>query len=133
MPKRRTGLSQRIDRYFPWVNRFLTVALIITIVGTGALWIYQRVNHTPQLTPTFIRSEKPSSRAEDTEARQLPQGQRIAEIFKTVLTPEELAAPETQKLIEVIESPAYAAFLETNPHSLGDFFDFLYQNFGTEA
>ena len=38
-------LRQRMDLYLPVLNRFLTVALILTVIGVGMFWvILQREN-----------------------------------------------------------------------------------------
>ena len=125
MPKEPTRLTRFMDRSLPWVNRFLTVVLILTFIGTGVLWIY--LQRSPQLPiiPKNNVSEPSSPPREEAETPQVPQGKLITETFKEVFAAEELASPEMQKLLEILESPAYEAFMETEPSGIGDYFDFF--------
>ena len=125
MPKEPTRLTRFMDRSLPWVNRFLTVVLILTFIGTGVLWIY--LQRSPQLPiiPKNNVSEPSSPPWEEAETPQVPQGKLITETFKEVFAAEELASPEMQKLLEILESPAYEAFMETEPSGIGDYFDFF--------
>lgn len=49
-----------------------------------------------------------------------------------VYTEEELASPDWQEWIQLVESPEFAAFLKTNPTSFTDFFDF-YESQGIKS
>ena len=114
-----------INRILPWVNRFLTVTLIITFIGTGVLWIYLRMSSPLPVIPKNNISEPSSLAREAAETPQMPQGKLTVETFKEIFTAEELASPDMQKLLKTLESPAYEAFMETEPSSIGDYFDFF--------
>ena len=125
MRKKSPHSTRWVDRILPWVNRFLTVALIITFIGIGALWIYLRASSPLPMVPKNNISELSVPPREEAETPQVPQGKLIVETFKEVFTAEELASPEMQKLLKMLESPAYEAFMETEPSGIGDYFDFF--------
>ena len=95
-----------INRILPWVNRFLTVTLIITFIGTGVLWIYLRMSSPLPVIPKNNISEPSSLAREAAETPQMPQGKLTVETFKEIFTAEELASPDMQKLLKTLESPA---------------------------
>ncbi|MCY3720799.1 MAG: hypothetical protein OXG97_01105 [Candidatus Poribacteria bacterium] len=125
MRKKPPHSARWVDRILPRVNRFLTVALIITFIGLGAFWIYLRASSPLPMIPKNNISELSAPPREEAETPQMPQGKLIAETFKEVFTAEELASPEMQKLLKTLDSPAYEAFIETDPSSIGDYFDFF--------
>ena len=107
------------------LNRVLSIALIVTVVGLGAFWLWLRANNTQPRIPRAVNTEESSTTHQNAETLKTSQNQRMTEMLKTVYTSEELAAPEIQKLLQVLESPAYEAFIETNPTRIEDYFDFF--------
>lgn len=49
----------------------------------------------------------------------------LIEEFKSFLTPEELASPEVQKVLELFDSPVGQTFLDSNPSSLTEVLNFF--------
>ena len=52
-------------------------------------------------------------------------GEVLIEEFKSFLTPEELASPDVQKVLELFDSPVGQAFLQSNPSSLAEVLNFF--------
>lgn len=113
-----------IDRSLPGVNRFLTVGLILTLLSIGGLWIYLRASAPLPRGPANALKLSPTPRSA-TETPQLPQGKFLTETIKEVFTESDLASPEIQKFMNILESPAYETFMEKNPRGMGDYFDFF--------
>ncbi|MCG9132722.1 hypothetical protein J5I95_13675 [Candidatus Poribacteria bacterium] len=123
MPRDLTRLRLLIDRCLPGLNRLLTVVLILTIIGIGVLWVFERVSNTPP--PDFQVPKAFSPPSETAESPELPQGELLTEALRDVFTAEELASPEGQKLVETLQSPAYETFIAGEIGSIGDYFDFF--------
>lgn len=96
------------------LDRVLSIALILAIIGIGAFWMLQRGK---QGTARVSLDERPSSQM------QAEQGSR--EWVQNYLKTRELTAAEHRKVDRVMESPAYQAFLATRPNSMKAFSDFF--------
>lgn len=117
-------LRQRMAAYLPILNRFLTVALILIIIGVGVFWIVlQRENGISPVQSA--NQEKLSSQPESVESLQPTTTSRVKEMMTSVFTEEELNLPENQQLLQILDSPQFQDFLETNPNNLGNFLDFF--------
>lgn len=100
------------------LNRLLSILLIVTVVGVGLLYVYQhRVLNTSQ------RTQRVPMRVAPPQAQHAEKGSKVD--LENFLTDEELAMPETQKLLQALETPESQAFLETQPGSIDEVFDFL--------
>lgn len=113
-----------MDLYLPVLNRFLTVGLILTVIGVGMFWvILQRENDA---RPTKLANpEKLSYQPDSVEPLKPTTASRVKEMMTSVFTEEELTLPENQQLLQILDSPQFQDFLETNPNNLGNFFDFF--------
>ena len=113
-----------MDANLPILNRFLTIAIIFTIIGVGVFWVVlQRENDA---RPTkFANPEKLSPQSESVESLQATTASRVKETMTSVFTEEELTLPENQQLLQILDSPQFQDFLETDPNTLGNFFDFF--------
>lgn len=117
-------LRQQMDLYLPVLNRFLTVALILTVIGIGVFWgILQPKNDTRPAKSA--NPEKLSSQPNSVEPLKPTTASRVKEMMTSVFTEEELTLPENQQLLQILDSPQFHDFLETNPRNLGEFFDFF--------
>ena len=117
-------LRQRMDLYLPVLNRFLTVALILTVVGVGVFWVILQRENDARLTKR-ANPEKLSSQPDSVEPLKPTTAFRVKEMMTSVFTEEELILPENQQLLQVLDSPQFQDFLETDPSNLGNFFDFF--------
>jgi len=109
------------------MNRYLNVALILTLVCSGVfLWaLTQRKPNVSPIVPKELAEEEVPPPLEDAMAPRPAQSQSFKELVKIVFTEEELASPKNQKLMQVIESPQFQAFLNTHPRSVSEYFDFF--------
>ncbi|MYC77777.1 hypothetical protein F4X10_18585 [Candidatus Poribacteria bacterium] len=124
-------LRQQVDANLPILNRFLTVSLILTIIGVGVFWvILQRENDVR--STKFANPEKLSSESDSVEALKPTTASRVKEMMTSVFTEEELTLSENQQLLQILDSSQFQNFLETNPNTLGNFFHF-FQSQGIET
>lgn len=69
--------------------------------------------------------EELSSQPDSIEPLKPPTVSRVKEMMTSVFTEKELTLPENQQLLQILDSPQFQDFLETNPSNLGNFFDFF--------
>ena len=96
------------------LNRVLSIALILAIIGIGVFWMLQRGKHG---TARVSLDGRTSS--------QMEAEQSSREWVQNYLKKRELTAAENRKVDQVMESPAYQAFLATRPNSMKEFSDFF--------
>lgn len=96
------------------LNRVLSIALILAIIGIGVFWMLQRGKYG---TARVSLDGRTSS--------QMEAEQSSREWVQNYLKKRELTAAENRKVDRVMESPAYQAFLATRPNSMKEFSDFF--------
>ena len=103
----------------------LTTVLVLAIIGVCTFWWISPWQATNVSKAT--RTEKSSfSQGESDEPPVVSnsRAQRVTAMTKSLFTPEQLATPELQKFLTVMESSAFENFLENNPNGL-DFLEFF--------
>ena len=91
------------------LNRILSIALIVTIIGIGTLWVIFREQVMPRtLLTKFSQEQKGSQRTP-----------------KVSSTEEELATPDSQKMLKVSENRELPDFVQTEPNSMNGMSQFL--------
>ena len=109
-------------------NQILMIIFILSVIGAAVLWFVSRppsMDFAPILPADVNDQQSPDLDNVISEAPVDTDTSDVAEIFKTVFTEEEQAQPLFQQFMKVIESPKYTTFLETEPETLGDFFDYF--------
>lgn len=96
------------------LNRVLSIALILAIIGIGAFWMLQRGKHG---TARVSLDGRTSS--------QMEAGQSSREWVQNYLKKRELTKAENRKMKRVLESQAYEDFLATRPDSVGEILAFF--------
>lgn len=103
-----------------WKNALIIGIMLVAIAGYFFFTSRDKQN-TPQVAPQTVGvgEDAPFKNAAAANT-----ASRIKGMLNLVYPEEELASPEWQEWIRLIESPALAAFLETNPTSITDFYNF---------
>ena len=96
------------------LNRVLSIALILAVVGIGVFWMLQRGK--PGNNP-HVLVEQASS--------ELQAGRGSREWVQNYLEKWELTEAENRKMERVLESQVYQDFLATHPDSMGEILDFF--------
>ena len=109
-------------------NQILIIIIVFSVIGTVVLWFLSRppsIEFDPMLPAD---GNDPKSPILDDVISEAPVDVDIddpTEVYKYLFTEDERAQPEFQQFMQVIESPQYTAFIESEPETLGDFFDFF--------
>ena len=110
-----------------WKNSLIIGIMLVAMAGYF-FWKSRSEQNAPQVVRnSVVAGETPQheNTAEPPEnAAEINKVSRVKRMLKLVYTEEELASPDWQKWMQLLESPEFAAFLETNPTSLTDFYDF---------
>ena len=110
--------------------------MLVAIAGYF-FWKSSSKQSTPQVVPRSVvvgetpRQENPTTQTRK-NAADINTASRVKGLLDLVYTQEELASPDWQEWIQLVESPEFVAFLETNPTSLTDFLDF-YESQGMKS
>ena len=112
-----------------WKHTLIICSLLIAIAGYF-FWTSMDEQHTQQVEPVPVGIED-SPRDENT-VEMKPVARRVKTMMDIALTEEDLAAEDWQEWMQLVESPEFAAFLETHPSSFTDFFDF-YESQGMKS
>jgi len=110
-----------------WKNSLIIGIMLVAIAGYFFFTSRDKQN-IPQVAPRTVVVEEDSQLKNAAEPRENAAENNIASRVKRMLnlvyTEEELTSPDWQEWIQLIESPELAAFLETNPTSIADFYNF---------
>ncbi len=116
---------KRLDAYLPTMNRYLLCALFLMVlsIGGGILWMFFGYPPSQPLDTPNAESTQDIAPAEQNTHTAVPLGGK--EMAKHIFTEDDLKQPEIKKMMEILDSPEYQAFTETDPAGIGDFFDFF--------
>ncbi len=106
------------------IFKVVLVAVLLSVSSIVVLVFILRSVKTAPVAPKTPVSEQSDPAGESSEETQGPD--------KTESKVEESLSPEEKKLIEAVQGPEYEEFVETNPTSLREFFDF-FQSQGVPA
>lgn len=110
------------------LNKILMIVFILAVIGAFVFFFISRQQNIDFLSDfeTDTVDQQPLNLKEViSEAPVDVETDDVVEIFKSVFTEEEQSQPEFQQFMDVIESKEYIEFLETQPVTLGEFFDFF--------
>lgn len=118
-----------------WKNSLIIGLMLVATTGYF-FWTSRSKQNTPQGTPSVVvvgETPRPENAAKPREnVSEINRVSRVKNLLDIVLTEEELASPDWQEWMPLVESPEFAVFLETNPTSFTDFFDF-YESQGMKS
>ena len=117
-----------------WKHIFI-IGFILTVVGGYVFWTSSRDQNIQQDISQQTLQHKIRESVSD-ETVELPNENKIeladkveqlmSEVFEDdILTEEQDSTPDALKMFLLMETPAYASFLETDPTSLSAFYDFF--------
>ena len=122
-----------------WKHIFI-IGLILTVIGGYVFWTSSRKQNIPQDTPSPIAVQQspqpktaaavPHENAEFSEENKVIFSENLKQIMSEVfgdevLEEEQPISPDAQKMLFLLGTPAYEAFVETDPTSLAAFYDFF--------
>ena len=102
---------------FQTLNRMLSIALILAILGIGTFWVLQYANDNTRVEPftdTVTETPRQTQTAVYTKAQ-----------VREILADAGITGAEFQKIVDALESQAYQDFLATDPDSINEILDFL--------
>lgn len=110
-----------------WKNSLIIGIILVAIAGYF-FWKSKSEQNSPQVAPNAVVAGEVPRHENTTEppkkAADINKVSRVKEMLNLIYTEEERASPDWQEWIQMLESPEFAAFLETNPTSLTDFYNF---------
>ncbi len=108
-----------------WKNSLIIGIILVAIAG---YFFWKREQNAPQVAPNAVVSGEAPRHENTTEppekAAEINKVSRVKKMLNLIYTEEERASPDLQEWMQLLESPEFTAFLETNPTSLTDFYDF---------
>ena len=122
-----------------WKHIFI-IGLILTVIGGYVFWTSSREQNIPQDTPSPIAVQQslqpktaaavPHENTEFSEENKVVLSEKLKQVMSEVFgdevsEEEQLVTPDAQKMLSLLGTPAYEAFLETDPTSLAAFYDFF--------
>jgi len=96
------------------LNRILSIALILAVVGIGTVWVLQRAKPVTSRISTVEKASSQMQTAPDSR-----------EWVQNYLKKQEFTEAENQKVEQVLKSQAYQDFLKTDVNSMKEFLDFF--------
>lgn len=99
------------------LNRVLSIALILAILGIGTFWALQHANDTTRVVPSTDTVTETSSQ---TQAAVYTKSQ-----VREILAEAGITGTEFQKIVDALESPEYQDFLATDANSINEILEFL--------
>ena len=110
-------------------KHFVILGILFTVIAGYVFWRIYHEQQTSEVTSIPVDVERQSgpdnAESSDESAEELNKVQHLKQMARERRTKEQLASDRWQKKSAIMDTPEYAAFLETGPKSLYETLDFF--------
>ena len=111
-------------------TKVVVILLIIIIMGGAfALWstLKPHTSESPTTTAGFDSQQSNDINVNEVISKRplISEGEELVEILNSVFTDAERDTPVFKQFTDIVQSPEYEQFLQTEPETLGSFFNFF--------